>query len=198
MYLTHYKLWLGPYDIIPGPLGNNWLQRRCLQVRIGHLGVLLLWNLSSILSTLCQLFQPDPRRVIKVLAVRAKTTGCCQKEQRMAMAQRRGSAARTVAGPCQVYLECPLWCHTESKPWGKKQFDWEGMGLSNGADMGASPPIATTCQSSTIIWSPCLGVLGAVFWETEQGAGGSKDRFRGMWSNNSLETHCPLPLPLKP
>ena len=54
------------------------------------------------------------------------------------------------------------------------------MGLSNGADMGASPPTAITCQSSIIIWSPCLGALDALFWEAEQGAGGSKDRLRGM------------------
>lgn len=42
-----------------------------------------------------------------------------------------------------------------------------GMGLSNGANLGTDRPIATICQPSTIIWLPCLGALGAVFWETE-------------------------------
>lgn len=54
------------------------------------------------------------------------------------------------------------------------------MALSNGTNLGTAHPTATKCQPSTIIWSPCFGVLGAVFWGTEQGAGGSGVKLRGM------------------
>ena len=63
---------------------------------------------------------------------------------------------------------------------GKHCLAERGMGLSNGADLGAGHPTAIICQPSTIIWLPCVGALGAVFLETEHRACGSQGRLRGM------------------
>lgn len=66
-----------------------------------------------------------------------------------------------------------IWSHSLE---GENCLAERGMGLSNGADLGADHPTATICQPSVIIWFTCMGALGAVFWETEQGACGSGDR----------------------
>lgn len=54
------------------------------------------------------------------------------------------------------------------------------MGLRNDANLWTGHPAAIVCQPFTIIGSPCLGALDAIFWETKQGAGGSGYRLRGM------------------
>lgn len=97
----------------------------------------------------------------------------------MGVAQRRDSSSMhsDLSGlPCNAHCDV-IRSHRLEK---ENCLTERGMELSNGADMGAGPSTAITCQSSTVIWSPCLGALGAVFWETEHGTGGSRDRLRGM------------------
>lgn len=126
------------------------------------------------------------------LAVRAEPVSSCRKGQQMSMCQRRDSSSSHIPWalsglPWNVHCDV-IWSHNLE---GEHCLAERGMGLSNGTNLGAGHPASIICQPSTIIWFPCLGVLAALFWEREQGAGGSQDRLRGMWCNPPLKFTAP-------
>lgn len=143
--------------------------------------------------------QPDPRRVVKELfperwLSEQSPWAAAGRSSKMGMAQRRDSSYMHIGwilsgSPWNTHCDV-IWRHSLK---GEDCLAERGMGLSNGADLGAGNPTDTICQFSTIIWFPCLGALGTVFQETEQGAGGSQSRLGGMWCNTPLKLTAPCP-----